>query len=194
MQAHRQVVATLRRHRILEGLTHRCEILEAASRTGHQGTRLLDRLAIVQPLQLRQLFAARANAGRDAVQDGGAVMWFEAGPVRSVARRFGRLHRFIHIRRRGSVQGRHHAPVVRILGSVGRAGGIAPMPGNQCLDCFFSHGFLLVDATATMFSILLQYRAGKLGGKRPPGLHVNLHHHRSSHCAGLGQYRLRLSG
>ena len=99
----------------------RCKKLKGACGTGHQCARLLNRLAIVQALQLSQLFATPANTSGDSVQHGGPFMGFEMSPVRLHAGFFCGQYRIVHIVGGGSVECCHCAAVMRVFGGVSRA-------------------------------------------------------------------------
>jgi hypothetical protein len=134
VHAHREIVAARGGERVFPGLAGGREELEGARRAGHQRAGLVDRLAVVQALQLRQFLGAFADAGGNAVQDRGALMPLEIRPGRLLAHVFGGLHGFVDIGGGGCMQRGHGAAVGRVFGAVERAAGIAPGAGHQGLD------------------------------------------------------------
>ena len=121
MYAHGDAVAALRGNGVLKRLTRSSKKLKCACGTGDQSTCFLDWLAVVQPLQLGQLFAALAYASSYFVKQACAFMRFQVGPCRLLARMLSSTTRIVHVLCSSRIQRCYLAAVVRIVRGVHRA-------------------------------------------------------------------------
>ena len=121
VHAHGDTVAALRCDGVFMRLTSRCKKLKCACGAGYKGAGFVDGFAVVQPLQLGQLFAAFAYASGYFVQQRCPLMRFEVRPRRSLARMLGGPHGIVYILCGGSIQGCHLAAVMRVVCRVDRA-------------------------------------------------------------------------
>ncbi|MNN26227.1 hypothetical protein D3C81_1397280 [compost metagenome] len=130
VNAHGDEVAARRGDGFLQGLAGGGEELEGGGGAGHQVAGFLDRLAVVQALQLRQLFAALADQRGDAVEHGGALVGLALGPAAFAEGAVGALDGFFDVVQAGGVQAGDGFTGGRIEALVEVAAAQAPLAGD----------------------------------------------------------------